>query len=150
MRHFRPALVSLALVVILSGACAAPAPQTSAQPTQGQPPPGQLANPASENCTKQGGTLAIEQRGDGGEYGVCVFADNRQCEEWALLRGECPMGGIRITGFRTPAARYCAITGGTYTVTGSKAAQEQGTCAFKQGQTCDVWAYFNGTCRPND
>mgnify|MGYP003704916783 CR=1 FL=1 len=25
---------------------------------------------------------------------VCVFADNRQCEEWAMMRDRCPVGGI--------------------------------------------------------
>jgi predicted metal-dependent phosphoesterase TrpH len=35
---------------------------------------------------------------DGGEYGICVFEDNRQCEEWALFRGECPAGGRKATG----------------------------------------------------
>jgi hypothetical protein len=33
---------------------------------------------------------------------VCVFGDNRQCEEWALMRGQCPAGGIRVTGYVTP------------------------------------------------
>ena len=55
-----------------------------------------MPNPASENCTEKGGTLSIEKRGDGGEYGVCIFEDNMQCEEWALMRGECPVGGVTI------------------------------------------------------
>ncbi len=108
---------------------------------------GQTANPASENCIKQGGTLTIQTRGDGGQYGVCMFEDNKQCEEWAMLRGECPVGGIKVTGYVTPAAQYCAITGGTYTVTGnSNTDNETGTCTFKNGQTCDANAYYNGTC----
>ncbi len=85
--------------------------------------------------------------GDGSEYGVCTFIDNMQCEEWALFRGDCPVGGIKITGYVTPAAVYCAITAGQYTVTGqSNTEQEQGTCAFKNGKTCDVWDYWNGKC----
>lgn len=109
-----------------------------------------LANPASVNCTEQGGTLTIEERGDGGQYGVCYFEDNRQCEEWALLRGDCPVGGLKVTGYLTPAAQYCAITGGAYTVTGnSGAADEQGTCTFKDGSQCDVWDYYNGECAPS-
>jgi putative hemolysin len=32
-----------------------------------------------------------------GQYGVCFFEDNRQCEEWALLRGDCPVGGKKVT-----------------------------------------------------
>jgi putative hemolysin len=107
----------------------------------------QTANPASENCIKPGGTLTIQTRGDGGQYGVCMFEDNRQCEEWAMLRGECPVGGIKVTGYVTPAAQYCAITGGTYEVTGNpNTNNEQGICTFKNGQTCDAGAYYNGMC----
>lgn len=110
-----------------------------------------LANPASVNCVDQGGTLAIEQRGELGDFGVCYFEDNRQCEEWALLRGDCPVGGLKVTGYITEAARFCAITGGEYAVTDSSNTDtEQGTCAFKNGKTCDVWAYYYGSCGPND
>src|SRR5690242_8974543 len=61
---------ALAFVVWVIG-CAAAAGQT------------QLANPASQHCAASGGILQIEQRPDGGQFGVCIFADNRQCEEWA-------------------------------------------------------------------
>ena len=109
-----------------------------------------IANPASENCIKQGGQLNIVKRGDGGEYGVCIFEDNLQCEEWAMMRGECPVGGIKITGYVTPAAVYCAITGGEYSVKSeSNTDQEQGTCTFKTGKSCDVWEYYNGKCDQN-
>ena len=67
---------------------------------------------------------------------MCYFEDNRQCEEWALLRGDCPVGGVKVTGYATPAARYCAITGGTYTVTGkSGAVDEQGTCTSRTARS---------------
>jgi putative hemolysin len=131
---------------------ATPAPPTATPipPTPTQEPAGKIANPASENCAGQGGRLVIQKRGDGGEYGVCLFEDNRQCEEWAMFHGECPVGGIKVTGYVTPAAQYCAITGGEYQVTGnSNTDQEQGTCTFKNGQTCDVWDYFAGKCNPN-
>jgi len=106
-----------------------------------------LANPASQNCVEKGGKLVIEQQPDGGQYGVCVFGDNRQCEEWALMRGECPVGGIRVTGYVTPAARYCAMTGGNYAVVArSGAADEQGFCTVSGGRTCDANAYYRGTC----
>ena len=151
------------IVVTVVGCTSATVPQPSPTqkptgqiaPTVPQPPPtqkpaGQIANPASENCMKQGGTLTMQKRGDGGEYGICMFEDNRQCEEWALLHGECPVGGRKITGYVTLAAQYCAITGGTYQVTGnSNTDQEQGSCTFKNGQTCDVWDYFAGKCNPN-
>ena len=87
------------------------------------------------------------KRGDGGQYGVCYFEDNRQCEEWALLRGTCPVGGVKVTGYVTPAATYCAITGGTYTAAGTTPdGQEDGICALPTGEACPVWQYYNGAC----
>ena len=106
----------------------------------------QLANPASQNCVKEGGTLKIERRPDGGQYGVCIFIDNYQCEEWALFRGECPKNGLRVTGYVTPAGRYCAITGGHYTVVMESAAGETGVCALPGGKACDAAAYYAGRC----
>lgn len=107
----------------------------------------QLANPASVNCTRQGGALTIERRPHGGEFGVCVFADNYQCEEWALLRGECPKTGLRVTGFATPAGRYCAITGGRYSVVSAPGAiPEQGICTLSSRTSCPADAYYAGTC----
>ncbi len=106
-----------------------------------------IANPASTNCEKLGGTLSLLKRGDGGEYGLCVFKDGRQCEEWALFRGECPEDGIDTTGYATPEARYCAVTGGKYQATGIGGTNEgQGTCIDRNGRTCDAWAYFRGEC----
>jgi hypothetical protein len=89
----------------------------------------------------------MERQPNGGQFGVCVFTDNRQCEEWALMRGECPATGLRVTGYVTPAARYCVITGGRYTVVAhSGAADEQGVCAFPSGKGCEASAYFAGSC----
>jgi Tol biopolymer transport system component/putative hemolysin len=146
------------LALALLAGCQTPASAplqtvTEAQPEKTAPPehatqPG-IANPASENCTKQGGTLTIEERGDGGQFGVCTFEDNRQCEEWALLHGDCPVGGVKVTGYVTPAGRYCAITGGEYAVTeDSGDSGEQVACAFKDGSQCDAWDYYNGECTP--
>lgn len=139
MVSLRKAVAVLVLVALLMVACA---PAATPEPESAG-----LPNPASENCTEKGGTLSIEKRGDGGEYGVCIFDDNMQCEEWALMRGECPEGGIKVTGYITPAARYCAITGGEYTVTGKSGAEdEEGTCTLPDGKECDVWKYYNGDC----
>jgi len=107
----------------------------------------QLANPASQNCVARGGTLQMERQSNGGQYGVCVFTDYRQCEEWAMFRGECPVGGLRVTGYVMPAARYCVITGGRYTVvTNSGAANEKGACSLPGGKACVADAYYAGTC----
>ena len=113
------------------------------------PSPAGLANPASANCIAKAGELRIETAGDRGQYGVCLFEDNRQCEEWALLRGECPVGGIRVTGYLTPQARYCAIRGGDYVVTREATATtpEQGSCTLPGEPACDALALYEGRCR---
>ena len=134
MRQSTIAMAALSLIVGCTGSSA-----------QAQPTP-QLANPASQNCVKQGGTLKIERRPDGGQYGVCVFADNYQCEEWALFRGECPKNGLRVTGYLTAAGRYCAITGGRYTVVAETAAGEQGVCSLPGCTACNAEAYYAGSC----
>jgi putative hemolysin len=48
-----------------------------------------LANPASMYCETQGYTLEIRTDEEGNQYGVCVFPDGSECEEWAFFRGEC-------------------------------------------------------------
>jgi hypothetical protein len=109
-----------------------------------------MPNPASQNCANMGGRVLIAKRGDGGEYGVCLFADNKQCEEWALYRGHCPAGGKRLTGYVTAGARYCVLTGGDYRVAAGAAAgrPEQGICALPDGRACDAERLFNGGCLP--
>lgn len=100
---------------------------------------GALPNPASENCIKQGGRLKILKRGDGGEYGVCVFPNGRQCEEWALLRADCPPGGIEIGNFVTDEVTYCLITGGVITGDPSQ-------CLLPTGKICDLGDFYSGKC----
>ena len=139
------------LAAILIGGCSKkPAPtNTSVPSTEGETNRAGLANPASVNCEEKGGKLEFRDRSELGQYGVCVFEDNRQCEEWALLGGECLEGGVKVTDYVTEAAVYCAITGGEYAGTGnSGAADEQGTCTLKNSTTCDVWEYFGGKCYP--
>jgi putative hemolysin len=138
--------IVLALTLVLLAGCQAPTPATAIMPPATQ---AAMANPASENCIKQGGTLQIEDLDDQGQIGVCYFEDNRQCEEWALMRGDCPVGGVKVTGYVTEAGRYCAITGGQYTATGNNGAQDElGTCTFKNGTQCNAWDYYYGRCTP--
>ncbi len=45
------------------------------------------ANPASVYCVQQGGETEI-RTGEKGQYGVCVFPDGKEVNEWAFFRGE--------------------------------------------------------------
>ena len=135
-----------ALLLIGCGQQAAP-PEPSVASPDGKTG---LANPASAHCVDVGGRLVIDT-GPVGEYGVCYFEDNHQCEEWALLRGDCPVGGRRITGYATPAGRFCAITGGTYAVVSENAAgHEVGTCSVPDGRLCDAEEYYRQSCGRRD
>jgi len=53
-----------------------------------------MANPASVNCGKIGGTTEIKTAADGGQYGMCTFANGTTCEEWALFRNEGCNAGV--------------------------------------------------------
>lgn len=110
-------------------------------PTRVQVTKTKLANPASVNCEDLGGETILQTRGDGGKVGVCLFRNNYMCEEWALLRGDCQRGGVRITGYDHPSQIYCAIVGGKTTAT------ENATCTFKDGSTCTDLDLYNGKCQ---
>jgi len=98
-----------------------------------------IANPASTNCIDKGGTLIIKTK-PGGQYGVCFFEDGRACNEWALFRGECPVGGVKTTGYYTDAQINCAWAGG------KMLDENQTICTFQDGSTCPTEDYYNGTC----
>ncbi|MFA6995421.1 MAG: DUF333 domain-containing protein [Patescibacteria group bacterium] len=103
-----------------------------------------LANPASVNCKQQGGQLQMATRPDGGQYGLCYFEDNRACEEWAMMRGDCPIGGMKTTGYDTDAQKFCAWSGG------QTVAAPNAVCTFKDGSICADDAFYAGTCQPGE
>jgi len=100
-----------------------------------------IPNPASVNCKNKGGNLVIQTKPDGGQYGLCYFEDNRACEEWALMRGDCPVGGVKTTGYITDEQKYCAWVGGQ-TTTAANA-----VCAFKDKSVCSLDDLYNGFCQ---
>jgi len=104
-RIFLGLLVGLSTIVL--GACAGTPPVVPTatpveQPTKSAPveqptktpeePAAGMPNPASVYCEEQGGTLQIRTDAQGGQYGVCVFEDGSECDEWAFFRGECKPG----------------------------------------------------------
>lgn len=97
-----------------------------------------IANPASQHCVDVGGSLQIKTAGDGGQFGLCYFEDNRACEEWALYRGDCPIGGRRKTGYDTEAQSYCAWLGGTVL------AEVNAICTLPDGITCLAADLYQG------
>lgn len=72
--------------MILAALAAGAAAVIGAAPAPPPPPKSTLDNPASVACAKDGGTLRILTKADGGQVGICVRKDGTQCEEWALFR----------------------------------------------------------------
>ncbi len=99
-----------------------------------------MANPASVNCTEKGGKSVIKTKPNGDQYGLCYFDDNRACEEWSLLREECPVGGVKTTGFDTDAQKFCAWSGG------QTSAVENAKCTFPNLKVCPVEDFYTGKC----
>ena len=90
------AVGALALIALLALAGCIPGDVTpTPEPTMGLP------NPASVYCEEQGGQLEMRTDEDDGQYGVCIFPDGSECEEWAFYRGECSPGG-QATGGEGP------------------------------------------------
>jgi putative hemolysin len=103
-----------------------------------------VANPASTNCVSANGKLQIAEK-SGGQYGICVFPDGKQCEEWAMFRSECPVGGVDLTGFAEPADIYCAITG--HEATKNAEPGKSGTCKINEIE-CSAQEYYDtGECK---
>jgi hypothetical protein len=147
MNHVASALAVCCLLLAACSRQVSPSqPDTPTVPVTQPMQVTERANPASQRCVEVMGRLIVERRPDGGEFGVCYFDDNRQCEEWAMYRGECPIGGRRITGYATEAGRYCAITGGQYTGVVASDNSERGDCELAGGKKCDADEYWRGTC----
>lgn len=151
--------VAAMLVVACSKTPAPPVesaqPQAQSQPqSQAAPPPAVqssqsaalLATPASQNCLAKEGRLSIDVDPNGRQYAVCHFEDNYQCEAEALLRNNCPVSGIRVTGAVTAAQRFCMITGGLYEPAGDGTTDGKNQCRLPDGQACEADAYYQGAC----
>lgn len=102
-----------------------------------------LSDPASEYCIKVGGDLKAQTRSDGGEYSLCNFANDQSCEELALYRRDCPIGGVKTAGFNTPEQIYCVQLGG------KTAASENAKCTLPNGKVCSNSDLYSGKCQIN-
>ncbi len=117
-----------------------------------------MPNPASVHCEEHGGTLDMRDAEEG-QYGVCVFPDGSECDEWAFFRGECDPGdnanpteavigaepAEAVIGMPNPASVYCEEHGGTLDMRDSEEGQ-YGVCVFPDGGECEEWAFFRGEC----
>jgi putative hemolysin len=139
-------------VPIVQTPTATPTSKITASPTSAG-----MANPASVNCGKIGGTTEIKKNADGSEYGMCKFSNGTSCEEWALFRNEGCKAGVAVTsttavpvGMANPASVNCGKIGGTTEIKKNADGSEYGMCKFSNGTSCEEWALFrNEGCKAN-
>ncbi len=98
-----------------------------------------LANPASVYCAKVGGKTIIDTLPSQDQIGICKFAEHQECEEWALFKKVCPVGGVNTQNLNQ-AERFCLILGG-------KLDNEQ--CVLANNKECNIQDLYNQTCSNN-
>ena len=96
-----------------------------------------IPNPAAVNCTKVGGKSSIEKLPSGDSIGICTFDTNHECEQWALFRKHCPIGGIK-THSLTKEERYCLILGGNII--------NKTNCTLPAEKICSLHSLYNNIC----
>jgi putative hemolysin len=88
------------LVVAFVAACVVACGGVTPTPTPTAP--AGLANPAAVFCGQHGGTSVIRETA-AGQWGVCVFNDKSECDEWAYYRGTCQPGQYQTAPTPQPA-----------------------------------------------
>ena len=76
---------SIAAVAVFTGPSISESLTPTPEPSTGQ---AGLANPASVYCVEQGYRNEIRTAKDGSQFGVCVFPDGSEADDWAFFRGE--------------------------------------------------------------
>lgn len=100
-----------------------------------------VASAAYAKCVNNGGFVTTDRRGKNGFYNLCNFADDMNCELYALYNGQCPVGGVHIIGYSTKPQVFCALRGGT------PQGSENGQCKMPNGKTCTTDSIYKGTCQ---
>ena len=77
--------IFIALMILGATGCNNQPNNPASSPSSG------IANPASVNCIQKGGTLEMRTN-TAGVYGICIFNDGSECDEWEYFRGTCQVG----------------------------------------------------------
>lgn len=126
MKKVKWMMLIVVVLGLLLAACGGPAEiKEEAQPG--------LANPASVYCQGLGYREETRSNADG-QYGVCIFPDNSECDTWDFLAGRCGQEHS-----------YCVKNG--YAIQ-SELNSNIATCVFTDGSSCLEMEYFQGECGP--
>ena len=100
-------LCAIGLLFLALAGCIADEP--TVQPT---PEDISLPNPAAVFCEQHAGRNENRTDSSGGQYGVCVFDDGSECDQWAFFRGECQPGQSGLVPSPKPSPNYTNQTFG--------------------------------------
>lgn len=92
----------------------------------------EIANPASEFCEEQGGTVEIVTDDAGNQSGICRLPEGTEIDEWEYYRQYHADEGA---GLANPAAVFCEEQGGV--VSG-----DEPMCELTDGSVVDAWEYY--------
>ena len=67
-----------------------------------------MGDPSAANCEEKGYTAETLYSTDGGQYGLCLFGDDKACDTWAYYREECDESNPIFSS-------YCEENGGELT-----------------------------------
>jgi putative hemolysin len=98
-------LICSGICMITLMGCAKAIPVTPKSTQSVEAPVIGMANPASVNCEQQGGKLEIRNN-TAGQYGMCIFPDGSECDEWAFYRKECKPGDSKAVPSQVPLSKY--------------------------------------------
>jgi putative hemolysin len=148
----KTASTAILLCLVLLSACTTN-PQQMATPTATSGA-AKLVNPATANCEEKGYRSKIVTTTDGSQYGVCIFPDGSECEEWAFFRGQCgptpekPSTGSNGSEIANPASANCVQKGYRLDLRTDTNGNQIGVCVFPDKSECEEWAFFRGECAP--
>ncbi len=82
MKHLKLFVLGMMVFAIVLGGCDSIVATT-------EPALSGMSNPASIYCIENGHKVELRSDESGAQFGVCVFSDGTECEEWAYFQGEC-------------------------------------------------------------
>jgi putative hemolysin len=132
MSRIKKSLFGVVIVIMAVGlsGCGTSTQEPTVQPTEGAG----LANPASVYCEGLGYQLEL-RNDESGTYGMCIFPDGSECDEWDFLAGRCGQEHS-----------YCVQQG---YVLESEEGSNIAKCVFPDGSSCMELEYFEGQCGPD-
>lgn len=84
-------VIGLVVVLLLIISCSSVARENSQKNQQKKIG---IPNPASVKCHEDGHKLEIRTGEGGGQIGICIDENGKECDEWAYFRGECKLSTV--------------------------------------------------------